>query len=266
MLLEIKQKEFCRLTGLTRKALLVYESKQLLIPHRIDHSTGYRFYNNENIEKGLKISFLRSLSFSVQEIFILLEESQSATKLLETKQRELVEESQRVKHGINFIEINDAYPFPFSTDLREMQLPLYRVATIEGRGKARDVSIHHKLLSQQMKEHAVETVRDSGTYFFEDSTLEELHFKVFAPIIQTWVETVVPFAVEQFGIPRFTYMRHYGTYERLHKSYQKLYQQMYELKIDNSGEFIEMYRNSNITRNNHNYTTLLTDIGVPTWI
>ena len=85
-------------------------------------------------------------------------------------------------------------------------------------------------------------------------------------IVQTWIETVVPFTVEQFGIPRFTYLRHYGTYELLHESYSILKQQLLEFEIAQTGEFIEIYRNGRMTKSSHNYTTLITDIGVPSWI
>ncbi len=94
--MEIKQKEFCRLTGLTRKALLVYEEKGLLTPSRIDQSTGYRFYGSHEVKRGAKISFLRSLSFSIHEILVLVDETDSATTILKNKERELHDELQKI--------------------------------------------------------------------------------------------------------------------------------------------------------------------------
>ncbi len=264
--MEIKQKEFCRLTSLTRKALLVYEEKGLLSPCRIDQDTGYRYYGSQEIERGAKISFLRSLSFSIHDILVLVDETDSATKILKNKERELQDELQKIRHGIQFIELNQDYPFPFSCELRETSLPIYRVATIEGRGEARDITIHHKLLYQQMKEHIVTSRGDRGTYFFSDSTHEEYHFKVFMPIDPAWVQTIVPFAVEQFGVPRFTYLRHYGTYELLHKTYEEMYRQFAEFEMPLSGEYFEIYRNAPLSSGVVDTSTLITDIGVPQWV
>ncbi len=103
--MEIKQKEFCRLTGLTRKALLVYEEKGLLTPDRTDPDTGYRFYEMESINRGAKISFLRSLSFSIIDILIMVDELESATPILKKREGELLLEIQRLVHGRKFIDI-----------------------------------------------------------------------------------------------------------------------------------------------------------------
>lgn len=262
----IKQKEFCRLTGLTRKALLVYEDKSLLLPSKIDKSTGYRFYSSEDIQRGLKISFLRSLSFSIHDILILVDETDSGSPALGKKKVELTQELQRINHGLQFIELNQNYPFPFSDDIRETTLPLYRVAAIEGRGQTRDIQIHHKLLNQQLINNGIAQCGVPGTYFFKDSSLDEYHFKVFHPICNSLAESCTSYRIEQFGTPRFTFLRHYGSYELLNQKYQHLYEQLKELEIPITGEYLEIYQNRLLKSSSSDYTTLITDIGVPTWI
>jgi DNA-binding transcriptional MerR regulator len=153
---EIKQKQFCRLTGLTRKALLVYEEKGVLNPCRIDPSTGYRYYGENEVRRGVKIAFLRSLSFSVNELKSLVDDEPGGAEILLRKEEVLAQELHRIRNGLQFIELNRNYPFPFSEDIRETTLPLYQVATIEGRGTSRDVSVHHKLLARQLLQEGVE--------------------------------------------------------------------------------------------------------------
>lgn len=262
----IKQKEFCRLTGLTRKALLVYEDKKLLLPNKIDKNTGYRFYSQENVERALKISFLRSLSFPIQEIQILVDETESGAHALEKKRTELTQELQRINHGLQFIELNQSYPFPFSDDIRETSLPLYRAATIEGRGELRDIQIHHKLLNQQLINNGIAQCSSPGTYYFKDSTKDEYHFKVFQPICNSLAENCSAYLIEQLGTPRFYFLRHYGSYELLPQKYSSLYTQLKELEIPITGEYMEIYQNRLFTSASSDYTTLITDIGVPSWI
>ncbi len=262
---EIKQKQFCRLTGLTRKALLVYEEKELLLPHRIDTSTGYRFYNMSDIQRGLKISFLRSLSFSVQDIQILVDETENGALLLQHKEIELTRELQRVRHGLQFIELNKNYPFPLSDELRRTTLSLFQVAAIEGRGEARDIVLHHKLLKRQLIETGVRTGETSGTYYFKDSQKDEFHFKVFIQIESEWAQNTGSFNIEQFGTPNFSFLRHYGSYELLPERYEILYEQLRELEIPITGEYLELYQNYAEKSFGIDTTTLITDIGVPSW-
>lgn len=263
---EIKQKQFCRLTGLTRKALLVYEEKGVLTPNRIDIETGYRYYSEDEVHRGVKIAFLRSLSFSVNEIRALIDNELGCSEILHLKEAALSQELHRIRNGLRFIELNRNYPFPFSEDLRETSLPLYQVAVIEGRGTARDISVHHKLLSRQLIQEGVEQRSAPGTYYFADSSVHELHFKVFVPIVGDWFLGNNSCVVENFGIPRYTFLRHYGTYELLASCYRELLTQLNELEIPTTGEYIEIYQNRAESLNSSDYTTLITDIGVPTWL
>ncbi len=265
MIREIKQKEFCRLTGLTRKSLLMYEDKNLLSPYRIDQETGYRYYNIENIFRGEKLAFLRSLHFSLQEIETLLDDSSEALAILQNKERELQRELQHISHGISFIGLNNDYPLPFSDDLRVTTLPLRLVATAEGRGDSRDIALAHKLLLRHLTTDLGVPVGDSGTYYFDDSTSSEIHFKAFIPILAAPVTITGAYAVEYFGSPRFTFLRHFGSYELLPEQYVALTSEMKEQEIPLSGEHMEIYRTQKFTASSTDTATLITDIGVPTW-
>jgi len=265
MIQEIKQKEFCRLTGLTRKSLLMYEDKLLLLPYRIDSETGYRYYNQENIFRGEKLAFLRSLHFSLTEIESLLQDSPETALILQNKERELQRELQHISHGISFISLNSDYPLPFSDELRVTTLPLRLVAISEGRGDSRDVALAHKLLARQLAQDGVVQVGDTGTYFFDDSTRSEYHFKAFTPILAAPVTITGSYLVEYFGSPRFTFLRHFGSYELLPERYKVLTSEMKAQDVALSGEYLEIYRNSQLSSISSDITTFVTDIGVPTW-
>ena len=59
--------EIIKCTGLSRKALDYYEEKGLISPMREEN--GYRIYEREDLERLKKISLLRSLDFSISEIY-----------------------------------------------------------------------------------------------------------------------------------------------------------------------------------------------------
>ncbi len=265
MITEIKQKEFCRLTGLTRKSLLIYEDKKILIPYRIDIETGYRFYNLCNIFHGEKLAFLRSLHFSLYDIETILNDSKETLSILQNKKCELQHELQRISHGISFFALNNDYPLPFSDELRVTTVQLRLVATAEGRGDARDIALAHKLLSRHItNDHGI-AVGDSGTYYFDDSTSSDMHFKAFVPVLATPQSITGAYKIEYFGSPRFTFLRHFGSYELLPERYGVLISEIKKQRIHLSGEYLEIYRTQRQTKSTAENTTLITDIGVPTW-
>jgi len=56
------------MTRLTKKALRIYDKKKLLIPKEKNEITGYRYYNIQQVEIGLKIKSLSLLGFGIDEI------------------------------------------------------------------------------------------------------------------------------------------------------------------------------------------------------
>jgi DNA-binding transcriptional MerR regulator len=64
--------EFSKITGLTVKTLRFYHEQGLLAPTQIDDQTGYRFYDDRQVETARVITQLRELEFSIAEIADLL--------------------------------------------------------------------------------------------------------------------------------------------------------------------------------------------------
>lgn len=63
---------FARLTGLSAKALRLYNALGLLSPAVIDIATGYRYYSREQLPLARRIRLLRSLEMPLAEIRRLL--------------------------------------------------------------------------------------------------------------------------------------------------------------------------------------------------
>ena len=260
---EIKQKEFCRLTGLTRKSLALYEERKLLVPSRIDLATGYRYYNTEEILLGQRISFLRTFSFTTDEISNLIEDSEHSWESLQQRKTTLLARQNEIINGLNFIEVNGQYPFPMTTDLRETTLNLGWVATIEGVGSAKDIALHHTILQRRCYEAGVVITGLTGTYFFADSTEEQRHFKVFVTVKYVGIILYDFFSVEEYGAPHFTFYRHFGCDETLVHSYKRLNAAIAPYPSLHTGEYLEIYRNRTKATPE---ITLITDIGVPLWL
>jgi serine/threonine protein phosphatase PrpC/DNA-binding transcriptional MerR regulator len=60
--------EFARTSGLTRKALRLYDELGLLTPARVDPSSGYRFYAPAQLEQARLVAWLRRLGMPLASI------------------------------------------------------------------------------------------------------------------------------------------------------------------------------------------------------
>lgn len=60
--------EFSKITGLTIKALRFYHEQGLLAPSLVDPQTGYRYYDQRQVETARVISYLRGLDLPLDQI------------------------------------------------------------------------------------------------------------------------------------------------------------------------------------------------------
>ena len=90
--------EFSKVTGLTVKTLRFYHEEGLLAPSFVDPQTGYRHYDNRQIETARTIAYLRGLEFPLAEIKEILrhgdEDDEGVLHALE-RQRAAIDEKVR---------------------------------------------------------------------------------------------------------------------------------------------------------------------------
>lgn len=91
---------FSQLTGLTIKALRLYDRLGLLRPAVVDFPSGFRYYDLEQVAQASQIRFLRSLEMPLEEIRIILSapDPGSAERALLAHYRRIVERISRDKH------------------------------------------------------------------------------------------------------------------------------------------------------------------------
>ena len=91
----MKRSEVEKITGLTRKAILYYEDKGLINPHKGENN--YRSYSQEDLDRLLQISIYRKLGLSISEIKkILLANEKNLGSILRDRQYKLeLEESKK---------------------------------------------------------------------------------------------------------------------------------------------------------------------------
>ncbi len=65
--------QFSRITGLTIKTIRLYHERGILLPIEVDSATGYRYFDDRNVEQAQAIAYLRQLEFSLSDIKEILD-------------------------------------------------------------------------------------------------------------------------------------------------------------------------------------------------
>ncbi len=95
--------ELSQLASITVRTLHYYDQIGLLVPNEVG-SNGYRYYNEENLEKLKLILYYKELDFSLSQIRVLLEHSSNRRELLKQQQRLLQLKRDRLQKMLISIE------------------------------------------------------------------------------------------------------------------------------------------------------------------
>ncbi len=99
--------EFSKACGLTVKALRFYHERGVLTPAKVDPHSGYRYYDEHNLETAHVIRALRDLDFSLDDIAQVLEncdDDRDAVAYLENHKRQLAEKLDHYRDLIHKID------------------------------------------------------------------------------------------------------------------------------------------------------------------
>lgn len=86
---------FAQTTGLTVKALHLYDERGLLRPAEVDKNSGYRRYSPSQVRAAASISVLRAMGLSLEEVERWLSEPDRSQALLDQHHADRVRERER---------------------------------------------------------------------------------------------------------------------------------------------------------------------------
>lgn len=96
--------EFSKLCGLSVDTLYHYEKIGILLPNRIESSTGYRYYTASQILAVNKIMALKDAGFSLKEITELLHKEIPVTDLIQVLEKKALLLEEALNHSLNQME------------------------------------------------------------------------------------------------------------------------------------------------------------------
>ena len=103
--MNMRIKEFAHFTGVSIRTLHYYDEIGLLKPAVVDAQTGYRFYDEQSLERMQEILFYRELDFSLKSICtILASPNYDKEEALKEQKRLLILKKERLERIIEALE------------------------------------------------------------------------------------------------------------------------------------------------------------------
>lgn len=249
--------KFSEVTRLSRKALYCYEKKNLLVPVEKDLCTGYRYYTQQQIERGIWILALTGLGFSLDETAVLLAGKGTADPGVRTLLRERLSATRAEIRRLAMVErvlaAEDPFEELFRVNLEEWtkkDIPPTRALTIRGEGPYQELmtsligQICEEMGSPANVRNGVAATGPVGSvYIGEDCDEHGGLVEVFLPV--TGPVTVTNPAIELKTLPAATVISavHKGPYRTLGMAHAKMYGLLETEGFESAGAPRELYLN-----------------------
>ena len=186
-------KEAAALTGLTERAIRVYEDAGLISPATVDkNGRDFREYSDGDISRLRTVAALRRVRFSIEEIKTMLDDDMSVAPTLNTKRCEISKDAETMQTlSQRLREIADAPMMPRTvSELAKMVAGTYRdrLPTFD-EAAARNADIYEKYFSDGSWWDKRENVR--GTFWRVLSVIGRTALCIIMVILIIYLLTVI---------------------------------------------------------------------------
>jgi DNA-binding transcriptional MerR regulator/effector-binding domain-containing protein len=240
--------QFSRITGLTVKTIRLYHEKELLIPKWVDEATGYRYFDDRNVEQARAISYLRELMFPLAEIKEILDRFTEDSDILDflEKHREAIHLKmeqlneaalslddiiQKEKEAKTMIEESS-----YSVGEKEMEEVL--VAGLRWKGRYGDVGKIFPKLSRLVGRNVLGkpiNLYYDGEYRENDADIETCY------PVAGGIKKSGDLILHKLPAGKCVSLIHKGPYENLNRSYAKIMEYIQKKKYETALPIREIY-------------------------
>ena len=222
--------EFSRISGIPVRTLRFYHEKNLLVPSAVDIETGYRSYDERNLEAAQVIVALRALEFSLDDIAEILAEAKDDPDLLAHLERQRESLAHRLEHARDVLrridemieqhrEAREATKMAAkSFEIEERQLDPVLVAGLRMTGRYSDIGQGLRKLCKQVGRYAAG--KPLCLYYDGEYREDDANFEPCVPLRKKVEADGV--AVRELPGGRCVTLIHRGPYEELSRSYARV--------------------------------------------
>jgi DNA-binding transcriptional MerR regulator/effector-binding domain-containing protein len=229
--------EFSQITGLSPKTLRFYHERGILIPKSVDEASGYRIYDESQIETARVIMRLRQMEFSIEDISAVFRECDDDADVLDYLERKKQSLQQRISEDRDIVrsltqiiasekEAKQALA-EGKFAVEEKQVEPMLVAGIRMKGKYRDVGAGFSRLGKAVGRYICG--KPLCLYYDCEYREEDANFEPCFPISKR-IETD-GIGIHEIPEGRALALIHQGPYDQLGRSYAKILRAAHERNV-----------------------------------
>ena len=220
--------QFSRITGLTIKTIRLYHERGILLPRRVDPATGYRYFDDRNVEQARAVAYLRQLEFplsDIKEILDRFEEDADVLAFMEKQGKAIrakMEQLNRIALSLEEIIKTEKEARAMLDDIAfevgEKSLTDIQVAGLRWKGRYSETGKAFRQLGKLAGRHV--NGKPMNLYFDTDYREEDADIETCFPVRDMKPSGGLSVHVLPGG--KCVYLVHKGPYENLGRSYAKI--------------------------------------------
>ena len=216
--------EFSKITNLTIKALRYYDEIGILLPSKV-LDNGYRYYNEDDFHKAMKIRLLKELGFTIHEIKDVLsniEDDEDLQDYLLEKKKKIEKQIKKEKRILNMIDtylipLKDTGGINMNYEISTVDIDEQLVASITFQGSYSTCSDYFPKLFKVIKNKV------NGypfNMYYDGEFKENAYIESCIPI----KERIISKDIENKTLPKIKALKttHIGSYDKLGYAYKAI--------------------------------------------
>lgn len=258
---------FSKITRLSRKALRIYDAKELITAEK-DNFTGYRYYKLEQIQIGIKIKLLVSMGFGLNEINEILQAAEDLDEsfldnVFSAKLSDIQDEIVRLKQLEEIIKNNNPMDLIYMRCSTPEIKHVTKTRVFAKREKGTYGITIGKMIGQLTNEINKNKAQISGPimtiYHDDDYKEEDADIEVLIPVTGR-IAIESDYEIKYLEEVDVASVIHTGPYEEIGNAHARCIEYVVEQGFETIGKTRELYLNDpNMVSKNE----LLTEIQIP---
>jgi len=247
--------EFSKYTCITIKALRYYDKIGLLVPKHVDPDSRYRYYSADQMVAANRITALKTLGFSLQEIDEILCQGQAEAHQLQAKLQEIKarirEDQQKLTMLNSILNANQEEDVMNTMDVVRKQVPPQEVLTLRRVIDCyQDQGALWMELNQTIAKNGAKPTGISFTVDYNEGYKEKDVDLMVCQVIDRAIPDQGDLRYQTLPGGEFASLTYRGPYEGIHQAYNTVLKWIEEQNLEICGPDREVYHENMATTDN----------------
>lgn len=238
--------EMSKLCNIPVRTLHYYNDIGLLVPKRVDPSTGYRYYAHSQLSQVNAIKHFKHAGFSLKEIEVLLKRNDLARnhRMIRYKCEEIAREISALTILQNRLKLYVREEgAAVSPEIAVKELPVSYVAYSRYRGPSShdEFTLRYAKLTKLVEEHTLQLSGTMMAVYYDDYRTFDYANADIEVCVAVAAEAELPGVVRRFGGFLAVTATHYGSYATMPQTYGRMLDWAAQNGFKFTGAAVESY-------------------------